>query len=172
MTTTELNQNEFNPYYGNYINKLDQNLDLRNGFVIGKQKVVDFFQSISEEKLNFKYANDKWTIKEVLQHIIDTERIFIYRVFRIARNDETSLVGFDQNIYVKPAKANQKTKKQLLNEFVLTRNYSVSLIKSLTDEDLMRIGKSNNENMSARAAAFTIIGHEIWHLDVINEKYL
>lgn len=172
MTIKDLKKEEFNSYYQIYINKLDQNLDLRKGFVIGKEKIVDFFQSISEEKLNFKYANDKWTIKEVLQHIIDTERIFIYRVFRIARNDKASLTGFDQNIFVKPSKANQKTKKQLLDEFVLTRNYSVSLIESLTDEDLMHIGKSNNENMSARAAAFIIIGHEIWHIDIINEKYL
>jgi uncharacterized damage-inducible protein DinB len=172
MTRKDLKKEEFNPYYGNYINKLDINLDLRTGFTIGKEKVCNFFKAIPNEKLDFKYTSDKWTIKEVFQHIIDTERIFIYRLFRIARGDKTSLTGFDQNIYVKPSRANEKTIDDLLNEFTATRDYSISLINSLSNEDLKTVGFSNEDKMSARAAAFTIIGHEIWHIEVIKDKYL
>lgn len=172
MTIKDLNKNEFNPFYENYINKLTQNLDLREGFIIGKEKVYDFFNAITEDKLLYKYASDKWTIKEVFQHIIDTERIFIYRCFRISRGDKTSLMGFDQNVYIKPSKANQKSIKQLLDEFVTTRDYSISIINSLSDDDLKTIGISSDSNMSARVAAFIIIGHETWHIDIIKERYL
>lgn len=172
MTIKDLNKNEFNPFYENYINKLTQNLDLREGFIIGKEKVYDFFNAIAEDRLLYKYASDKWTIKEVFQHIIDTERIFIYRCFRISRGDKTSLMNFDQNIYIKPSKANQKSIKQLLDEFITTRDYSISLINSLSDDDLKTIGISSDSNMSARVAAFIIIGHETWHIDIIKERYL
>lgn len=172
MTIKDLNKNEFNPFYENYINKLTQNLDLREGFIIGKEQVYDFFNAIAEDKLLYKYASDKWTIKEVFQHIIDTERIFIYRCFRISRGDKTSLMSFDQNIYIKPSKANQKSIKQLLDEFVTTRDYSISLINSLSDDDLKTIGISSDSNMSARVAAFIIIGHETWHINIIKERYL
>ena len=93
-------------------------------------------------------------------------------MFRIARNDKTSLAGFDQNIYVEPSDAYKKSIAALINEFKTTRQASISLIDSLTDSDLENVGDANGGAMSARAAAFTIIGHEIWHCEVIKEKYL
>jgi len=172
MTTQDLSNTEFNEYYGRYIYKLDAGLALRQGFVEGGKILCNFFEKIPEERLLYRYAVDKWSIKEVLQHLIDTERIFIYRCFRIARNDKIELAGYNQDIYIEPSGAHQKSRGQLLAEFSAGRAASISLLNSLTDIDLQRIGTTYGGAMSARAAAFTIIGHDIWHMEVISELYL
>ncbi len=172
MFNTDLNSKEFNEYYQRYIDKLPSSIQLREGFVIGKKSVVDFFQNIDDDKLLYRYAPEKWSIKEVLQHLIDTERIFMYRCFRIARKDNTPLAGFDQNLYIEPSGADKKSKEDLLNEFLVNRNHSIQLINSLSDECLSFIGNASENDISARAAAFIVLGHDIWHMDVIKEKYL
>ncbi len=172
MTKSDLNPSEFATYYARYIDKLANETTLVNGFEIGKQHVLSFFTSIPKEKLTYRYQPEKWSIKEVLQHMIDTERIFMYRCFRIARRDTTPLAGYDQNVYVDPSQADDKSIEDLLNEFTINRNNSISLLNSLTAEDLSFIGNSNGGVMSARAAAFTIIGHDIWHMEVITNSYL
>lgn len=172
MTKSALNTNEFDSYFGKYLNKLSGTTNLQEGFITGKENVIKFFNSIPESKLEYRYAPEKWSVKEVFQHIIDTERIFLYRCFRIARRDITPLTSFDQNIYIKPSKANNKSMKDLLFEFETNRNNSICILKSLSNEDLCFIGTSSGASMSARAAAFCIIGHDIWHMDIINERYL
>ncbi|MFY0604986.1 MAG: DinB family protein [Flavobacteriaceae bacterium] len=172
MTKLELDSKEYDVYYHRYIDKLSESTSLRKGFLMGKKVVVDFFKSIPEDTLTYRYQPEKWSVKEILQHLIDTERVFIYRCFRIARKDTTPLAGFDQNIYIEPSGANNKSIDDLLNEFIINRNNSMVLLNSLSDEDLKFIGNSNGGKISARAAAFTIIGHDIWHMEVIKEKYL
>lgn len=172
MTKTDLNTSEFDTYYSRYIAKISDKTTLRKGFETGKNTVINFFESIPDEKLEYRYQPDKWSIKEVFQHLIDTERIFMYRCFRIARQDTTALTGFDQNIYVAPSNAHHKSIENLLSEFTINRANSISLLNSLSDEDLSFIGNSNGGDMSARAAAFTILGHDIWHMEVIEDKYL
>ncbi len=172
MRITDLKTNEYDPYYKRYIDKLSPTLNLREGFVVGKNSIITFFKHIPDDKLVYKYEVDKWTIKEILQHLIDTERIFMYRCFRIARNDKTSLAGFDQNMYIEPSGANNKSIDTLIEEYSIVRENSISLLTSITDDHLMFIGDANGGNMSARVAAFTIIGHEIWHMDIIKERYL
>jgi len=172
MTKLDLNPSEFDDYYFRYIDKLSNKTELRKGFAIGKDAVIDFFKSITKEKLTHRYQPEKWSIKEVLQHLIDTERIFIYRCFRIARRDTTALAGYDQDDYITASGADEKTIANLLNEFTTNRNHSIALLDSLTDEDMCFIGNSSGNIMSARAAAFTIIGHDIWHMEVIENKYL
>ena len=172
MTKLDLNPSEFDNYYLRYIDNLSMKTELRKGFSDGEIALIDFFKSIPKEKLTFRYQPEKWNIKEVLQHLIDTERIFMYRCFRIARRDRTALAGYDQNIYIKPSEATNKPIEKLLTEFTLNRKHSISLLHSLTDDDLSFVGKSNGNAMSARAAAFTVIGHDIWHMDVIQNKYL
>ena len=172
MTKLDLSPLEFDDYYFRYIDKLSNKTELKKGFAIGKDTLIDFFKSIPQEKLIHRYQPEKWSVKEILQHLIDTERIFMHRCFRIARRDITALAGYDQNIYIKPSEANNKSLESLLNEFTLNRNHSISLLDSLTDEDLSFIGNSNGGTMSARAAAFTVIGHDIWHMEVIQGKYL
>lgn len=172
MTVSELNSDELNAYYNRYIQKLSPETELLSRFKKGKTIVVDFFRNIPVEKHNFQYESNKWSIKEIFQHLIDTERVFIYRCLRIARRDTTSLTGFDQDIYIEPSGAKNKTMEALIKEYEICRDHSISLISSLTDEDLSFIGTSNGSPMSARVAAFTIIGHDIWHMNVIKEKYL
>ena len=172
MTRLDLDTAEYDVYYERYIDKLGNDTELRKGFEIGKQVVLNFFKNIPEDKLNYRYESGKWNIKEILQHLIDTERIFMYRCFRIARRDSTPLAGFDQNVYIDPSDADQKTIGELLQEFEINRNNSISLLVSLSDKNLTFIGNSNGGNMSARAAAFTIIGHDIWHMEVIKQRYL
>lgn len=172
MKKIDLQTKEYDNYYLRYIDKLSDDISLRKGFEEGKKNVVDFFKSVPKEKLEYRYSPEKWSIKEIFQHLIDTERIFMYRCFRIARRDITPLAGYDQNIYIAPSEANNKSLDDLLKEFTLGRTYSMMLLDSLSDENLSFIGNSNGGKMSARAAAFTIIGHDIWHLEVIKEKYL
>jgi uncharacterized damage-inducible protein DinB len=172
MTIKDLNEVEQDQYYARYINKLSSNLKLREGFKIGLANVVQFFESIPKDKLNYRYKANKWSIKEILQHLTDTERIFMYRCFRIARNDKTALAGFDQDIYVEPSNADKKSIDILIAEFKSVRQSFITLLDSLSDDDLNRIGNANENAMSARAAAFITIGHEIWHMEVIKERYL
>ncbi len=172
MIKSDLNISEFGTYYARYINTLTNETVLRKGFELGKEDIINFFTSIPNEKLTYQYQPEKWSIKEVLQHMIDTERIFMYRCFRIARRDTTPLAGYDQNIYADPSLANDKSIEDLLNEFTVNRTNSISILNSLTDEDLSFIGNSNGDALSARAAAFIILGHDVWHIEIIKDKYL
>ena len=172
MRITSLKEAEFNPYYGQYIEKLSHKIELRPGFEASGKVVSEFFEAISDTQLLYRYAPEKWSIKEIIQHLIDTERIFMYRCFRIARKDPTPLAGFNQDIYIAPSGAQQKSKQTLLNEYQTVRNAFIVLLNSLSDDDLTTIGNANDSPMSARAAAFVILGHEIWHCDVIRERYL
>jgi uncharacterized damage-inducible protein DinB len=172
MTAKDLKQNEYNPFYSTYINKVPKDLDLIEGFISRGEAVVQFFKAIPVEKLEYRYAEGKWSIKEVLQHIIDTERIFMHRCFRIARQDKTLLAGFEQDDYIDPSQGHLKTLESLIEEYEAVRKSAVVFLKSLKEIDLMFIGNANGSPMSARAAAFIILGHEIHHIDVIKERYL
>lgn len=172
MKKQDLQTNEFDVYYQRYIDKLSGETELINGFIDGKMNIISFFEAIPKDKLEYCYQPNKWSVKEILQHLIDTERIFMHRCFRIARRDATALAGFDQEIYIKPSKADEKSFDDLIDEFTINRDNSIVLLKSLKDDDLCCIGNANGGKMSARAAAFTIIGHDIWHMEVIKTKYL
>ncbi|CAM1354939.1 DinB family protein [Tenacibaculum halocynthiae] len=172
MTVQDLQQTEYNEYYSRYINKVSKDTSLIKGFEDDRKMVVDFFSSVPENKLEYRYQPEKWTIKELLQHIIDTERIFIYRFLRISRNDKTALAGFDQDIYIDPSMANNKSLEELINEFNSTRSYSINLIESISDENLKNIGTASDSTISARACTFILLGHSVWHIEVIKERYL
>lgn len=172
MLKSEIKENEYDAYFGRYIHKLSDTISLKNSLTDGLKEVYNFFNAIPSEKLNYRYQPEKWSIKEVFQHLIDTERIFSYRCFRIARRDTTPLPSFNQDIYVSPSKANDKCITQLLIEFRINRTNTISIIDSLSYEDLSFIGNVSGNPMSARAAAFIIPGHDIWHMEIIKERYL
>ncbi|MCF2873846.1 MULTISPECIES: DinB family protein [unclassified Tenacibaculum] len=172
MLKQDLKTTEYNEYFSRYINKVTDNTDLSKGFEEDKNMVINFFSSIPEDKLEYRYQPEKWSIKEVLQHIIDTERIFMYRFLRIARNDKTALAGFDQNIYISPSQANNKSLEELIHEFTTTRLYSINLINSISENNLQNIGTASESQISARACAFVLLGHSIWHIEIIKERYL
>lgn len=172
MIKQDLKQTEYNEYFSRYINKVADTTCLTKGFEEDKNMVINFFSSIPENKLEYRYQPNKWSIKEVLQHIIDTERIFMYRFLRIARNDTTALAGFDQDIYITPSQANSKSLEELLHEFTVTRLYSINLINSISEDDMQNTGTASDTKISARACVFTLLGHSIWHIEIINERYL
>ncbi len=171
MKHNELNSNEYLPFYAGYINKSGAH-HLLNGLEISKYNMISFLLSIPENKLEYQYAQGKWTIKEIVQHLIDAERVFSYRALRFARNDATALPGFDENIYVPSSKANQKSISALVEDYKSARNNTISLFNSFDDEMFLRIGIASGGNMSVRALGFVILGHQNHHISVIQERYL
>ena len=172
MKKQELQSNEFDEYYLNYLNLVPSETELISGLKEDQKMVIDYFSSIPKDKLEFRYQPEKWTIKEVLQHIIDTERIFTYRLLRIARKDTTPLAGFDQDIYVDPSEANNKSINNLIEEFSATRLYTINLVNSISDENLKNLGNASDSPVSARSCAFILLGHSVWHINIIKERYL
>ncbi|MFL5731206.1 MAG: DinB family protein [Cytophagaceae bacterium] len=118
------------------------------------------------------YAEGKWTIKDILQHIIDNERIQAYRALRFARNDSTAQPGYDENLLADNADTSRRTVKDLLDELITIRNSTVILFENLTDEMLLRTGMASGIKVSVLALGFVIAGHQQHHLKVIREKYL
>lgn len=136
------------------------------------ETTLAFLGSLPEEKLLYRYAEGKWTIKEIVQHLADDERIYAYRALRFARNDSTELPGFDQDAFTRNARANERSLDDLLAELATVRAATLSLYTGLPDEALTRRGVASGNVMSVRAIAYHIAGHELWHLNVIRERYL
>ncbi|MDO9039732.1 MAG: DinB family protein [Lutibacter sp.] len=171
MNLSQLDENEYNPHYKHYILELG-NVDLFEILMISSDELLETVKDLSEEKMVFRYDEGKWSIKELLQHIIDTERIMSYRALRFSRNDATELQGFDENWYVDNSNGNDRNTIDLVEEFTCTRRASISLFKSFTDEMMLLSGTANGSDMSVRALGFIIAGHQMHHLKMIKERYL
>ncbi len=171
MKRSDLIQEEIAPYYFIYINKIEDTPLLE---LLEKQRLamIDFYTNIPNHKLEYRYAENKWTIKEILLHIIDTERIFNYRALRIARNDKMDLLGYDENAYVPVSNANKRTIESLIQEYSILRKSTIELFKNFDDEMLMKIGTANQNKLSVRGVGFVALGHEFHHKQIIEERYL
>lgn len=165
------NADEYNPYYEPYVQKF-KGEDILAVLAKGVEDVNELVASLTEEQLTSAYAEGKWTIKEVLQHIMDTERIFCYRALRFSRNDKTNLPGFEQDDFVPYSGANERNSMEMLREYNAIRQSTITLFKNFTDEMLARVGIASDNEMSVRALAYIAAGHEKHHLNVINERYL
>jgi uncharacterized damage-inducible protein DinB len=135
-------------------------------------KTMELVSGLSDEQLAYRYAPGKWTIPEVMVHICDDERIYAYRALRIGRGDQTPLPGFEQDDYVPFSKANGRSVKSILKEYRTVRKATLSLFRSFNAEDLLRRGTSDGQAVSVRALLYHLAGHELHHLEIINEKYL
>jgi uncharacterized damage-inducible protein DinB len=162
---------EFFHYYKKYVDLVSEG-DLVEQLMASHQKVLQLFQKQSEQQLLFRYAEGKWTMKDILVHICDTERIFAYRALRIARKDKTALPGFDENNFAPNAGANNRDIRDILREYTTVRMATIELFKSLSEEALSEIGTASGNPMSARAAGYIIAGHDLHHLNIIKERYL
>jgi len=171
MKPSDLNADEHVPYFGLYIGKAPQT-GIVEGLEIGVKRIYEFLINFPIEKHHYRYAEGMWTVKDVLQHIIDTERIFGYRALRIARGDKGHLLGYEQDDYVGPAKSNDRSFEDLLKEYENCRASTIALFKSFDDQMLKEIGTASSGPMSARAAGYVIVGHEIHHMEVLKERYL
>ena len=166
------NVNEYPAFYGTYIRVAPEEGDILRELNHSFEALRTFMESLPTEKLTYRYAEGKWTIKELLVHLIDAERVFAYRALRIARADKTPLAGFDENEYVPNSGANERSLVSILREYTAVRFATIELFANMTNQMLANIGNENGGEMSARALPYIIAGHEAHHLRVIRERYL
>ncbi|MFE3848537.1 DinB family protein [Flavobacterium sp. LB3P45] len=171
MKTDQLPVNEYSDFNATYIEAAG-NVEMIEELEICLHDFIRFVQNIPMDKFDYRYAEGKWTIKDIIQHIIDTERIFAYRALRISRNDKTLLPGFEQNYYVDNTNANDRNIQDLLTEFSAVRQSTLLLFKSFSEKQLKRMGTASNAAISVRAIGFIIIGHQKHHQKVFQERYL
>ena len=171
MNASQIKDTEYELFYSNYIKSLG-NVDLFEVLNSSLEDTLNTLGDLPEEKLMHRYDNGKWTIKELIQHIIDAERVLSYRALRFSRNDPTDLQGFEEDWYVGNSNGNERDFKDLLEELANLRKASISLFKSFTNEMFKMLGTANGSIMSVRALGFIIVGHQMHHLNIIKEKYL
>ncbi len=171
MKVSDLNTNEYASYYSTYINRAAE-LELLEGLKRSGENTLAFIKTIPTDKHEYAYATDKWTIKELILHLIDTERVFVYRALRFARKDKTPLPGFDEGYYAANSNANEYSINTLLKTYGALRQSTLDLFENFTESMLLETGDASGTNMSVRALGFVIIGHEKHHCAVISERYL
>jgi len=164
---------EFDPYYSKYLSLVPE-ADIRNVFAAQPAELRVALQGLPEARGTFAYDDGKWTIKEVLSHIIDTERIFAYRMLRISRGDTTPLPGYDQENpgYIGFSRANERSFDDLLSEFDHVRLSNSLMLNNMDEAALKRIGIANDSPISVRALAGISVGHVRHHLNILKERYL
>ena len=167
----QMNYNEYGEYYKTYI-ELVQTDSLLDELNSSASDLCILLIDLSVKQSEYRYAPGKWTIKELVQHLIDTEKIFIYRALRFVRNDSQELLGYDHDEYVEQSKVNNRSIRNLLEELQLQRKLTIQFFKHLDQDDLTKCGKANGYNLSVRAIGYIQIGHVLHHTRIIQERYL
>jgi len=171
MKSNQLPINEYADFYKSYIQVLED-VELIEELEICLHEFIKFVQNIPMDKFDYRYEVGKWTIKEIIQHLIDSERILSYRALRISRDDKTPLPGFNENDYVDNSNGNDRNLQGLLTELAIVRQATLSLFNSFSQEQLTKIGIASNHEVSVRAIGFIIIGHQKHHQKIFAERYL
>lgn len=156
-------------FYTHYLNLVNEDFLAELNHQL--ESYTQFIQQIPNEKHLYKYAENKWTIKEVVGHNTDTERIKATAAFRIARNDKASLPGFNEDEYVLATDFNSREMSDLIDEFIAVRKSTIAFAKSLNDNELKRIGTASGKNVSARALLYFLVGHIRHHENILKERY-
>jgi hypothetical protein len=162
---------EYAPYYGKYITLVAGD-NVVAALEDQPRQTLALLSGLSEEQGDFRYAPDKWSIKEMLGHVIDAERVFSYRALRFARHDGTPLASFEQDDYVRAGGFGDRRLVDLIEEFVAVRRATVWLFRTLSPDAWMRRGVASGNPVSVRAVAYIVAGHELHHRAVLQEKYL
>ena len=162
---------DFPEFYGGYISKVEADSVIK-AVATYSDSLIAFYTGLPEEKAGYRYAEGKWTLKELLQHAVDTERIMSYRLLRIARKDKTPLASFDENEFAANSRANDRSFASIKEEFVAVRKATDLFIHSLNDDQLSQQGIASNKPVTANAVGYIIFGHLLHHKKVIEEKYL
>jgi uncharacterized damage-inducible protein DinB len=165
------NNNEFPDYYVPYVGLVPEG-DILSILKENLENVISLFEGISVEDEHFRYEPGKWSIKEVLCHMADTERIMSYRLLRVGRGDKTPLAGFDENDYIAGAQMSDLPLKNVLADFLAVRKATITLIENMPEAAWTNVGNANNLGVTARAIAYIIAGHEIHHRNIVTERYL
>jgi hypothetical protein len=158
-------------FYKRYVQHV-QHYDLLDAFKNSAAETLELIRSIPEENGEFRYAQDKWSVKEVLCHMIDAERIMAYRALRFARNDKTPLHGFEENDYAPEANAENRSLSSIAEEMGRLRSTTIDMFASFTPGMLMRKGLANNVELSVLTLGYIIPGHESHHRKILKERYL
>jgi len=161
---------EYSPYYNRYIS-LVQGEDILNALDQQRRETMTLLCGRDEEDGDFRYAPGKWSAKEVLGHVCDTERVFAYRAMRIARADPTPLEGFEQDDYVRNGPFARRPLADLIEDFIAVRRATLSLLRNLDEAAWMRRGVANKNEVTVRALAYIVAGHELHHRGILEEKY-
>lgn len=165
------NENEYLPLVKKYIDLVTEG-DIISTLRSQNEHNLNFLFNLSEEQGNFRYAPEKWSIKEVIGHIADVERLWQYRILRIARNDIRELPGYDRDVFVTMSGYDNLSLFQVLNDYAAVRNSTITLVSNLSNEAVTRLGEFNNHALSVRAAIYIIAGHETHHINIIKSKYI
>jgi len=170
LSMTRPNPTEYDPYYERYVS-LAADGDILDKLASQPTRLQDLFTAMPEERGEYRYEDGKWSVKELLGHLIDGERMFAYRLFRISRGDKTPIEGFEQDGYIENAHSNGRSFADLLEEFSLLRRANMILFNNLTDEAWTRVGTAYNVQVSVRALAYIMAGHIEHHLVILKERY-
>lgn len=163
--------NDYASFYHNYVMQVQED-DLNIAFN-NQSEILDLFlHSIPESKAGYAYAEGKWTVKQLLQHMIDAERIFAHRALWFARQSPAPLSGFDENEFAAIADVNNRTLQSLVEEMIAVRNSTASLFQSFSDRELNTAGTANNHSITVNALGFVTIGHFQHHKRILKERYL
>lgn len=162
---------ELSEYYQSYLKEYNGS-DMLKDLIEQRDNTQKFLQSVPHEKESYRYAAAKWSIKEVIGHLSDTERILSYRALTFARNDKTTIPGFEENEYTLQSNYHTRTLKNISEEVLSVRNASITLFSNMNEKMLEQIGIANNNPVSVKALLFFIIAHQVHHLNVIKERYL
>lgn len=154
------------PYYLDFVKDMDYQL------LFTSSSTLIFLNSIPEEKVTYRYAPEKWSIKQIVGHITDHERIMIYRAFLMSRNETVQLWGYDQNFLVDNSHFEELTLQQLVTDFANVRKASSSFVEALTESQLKIKGLANQYEITLEDFLKSIIGHEMHHINIIKEKYI
>ncbi len=168
---SQLDLTKIPEYYHRYVNLVGDG-DVLSHLDEIKEEHLSFLSGLPAHKHEYRYAENKWTLKEILAHIIDTERIMAYRALCFARNDKTELPGFDQDSYVIHSNANNRLWTDLLRDYSAVRTNTLLLFNGFEDEMWNNIGNANNKQISVHGLAYVIAGHDIHHINIIRERYL
>ena len=160
---------EYAPYYGKYVDLVSED-DALEALQSQFDAVLPFLRSIPEAQANIVHAPYAWTIKQVISHLIDGERIFAYRALRFARGDSTALPGFDENEYAKTAMVDRLKIGDLVKEFESVRRATLTMLANFPDEAWLRTGVANNNSISVRGLAWVIAGHVTHHINIIRKR--
>ncbi|HZJ20075.1 MAG TPA: DinB family protein [Pricia sp.] len=171
MGSPELNLVQPHPFYKTYIDILGD-VELLDMLQRQLGNFPEFIESIPDDKLGFSYQPEKWTTAQVLQHIIDTERIFQHRAFRFSRGDTSVLPGFDQDSYAEKSMAERRSKESIIEEYKIVRKSTISLFANLDRNALENTGIASDVTWSVAALGFVICGHQKHHRDIIRERYI
>ena len=162
---------EHDAYFSTYIDRVEEG-DLIGDLMSQAGELTELFSDLSEAEGDYRYAPDKWSIKEVLGHLIDTERVFGYRALWFARGGPADLPGFDQDEFVRQADLGRRSVESLVSEFVHLRQSTVDLVASFREREWERSGISNEASLSVRAIGYILLGHVVHHLEILRERYL